>query len=894
MKLEAGKGTKSPAIHAFQKRLALVPPLLPLNGVMKKDWRATIVRFGLVGRLGLALLLLLVSAAPATAAINLVTSAKASGPNVGAASPWYLQVDVNTPGNSTVVVAVAVKNTAVTPGSVTDSGGSLYVLLADQIVNVTYARVTLWATVAAGAKNSTWVRVNTCCTGTDMVAAVASYSGVVSLGSAVKAFTSPASSTAQISVPTSDANSWVVAAMATAGNSTLGGSTGNLRQNAIANATVGGALMDNTSATPVSNTLSILPTPQYTAMAAVELRTVPGISLLGTPVSSAVSNNVCTMSGIPAAGINLPGKVNVVVVAFGATGGNNSVSTITENPGPNTYTQRAVINGGATARTEIWTASGGTGTVNVTLPGSVKVACAVATYVGVAAFGSTTTASGTTTNPSTAALTTQDYNNVVVGGFAWTGATTATAFAGGGTLEKSAATSGGSGNTTVALVDKTSTTTASLTTQATHGSGQWAVAALELRASRSGWNYTTGGANMAPPALDPWNNIVVAGSNDNKLHVLADTDGLQKFAPFAGAAGPIASRPTVIPAGYSTTGLNIAYFGSQDGYVYAVDTATGTQVAGWNKVLLPTTGGMVQGGVAIGLKAGGLTALTHDLVFVGTSNVSSDANYKSDNKVYALDGNNGNVVWTFAPSSPGMDIISSTPYVDYANSAVWVTSRSNTNSQPSVWKLRLSDGLLLASWSKVQGGASPLGDIDSAPNGSADGSVVYVGTNGGTINAIKTGASYTGLDPAGSIVTYTPVSTAPCNCTGAGTVKMPWWLSFSMPDTIIFSRNATVHSVSFNGTTTFTPNWTVTPTGAPTSVSGPVDDGVNHYIYVGGSDGKVHQLDLTSNGTDTKQLPVSASTPTLGDPTFNADLNLLYIGGTDGRTYTFQVPLPLP
>jgi len=231
------------------------------------------------------------------------------------------------------------------------------------------------------------------------------------------------------------------------------------------------------------------------------------------------------------------------------------------------------------------------------------------------------------------------------------------------------------------------------------------------------------------------------------------------------------------------------------------------------------------------------------------------------------------------------------------NNAVWVTSRSGASSnQPSVWKLRLTDGALLAKWSKVQGGASFLGDIDSAPNGSADGSVVYVGTNGGTINAIKAGASYTGLDPAGSIVTYTPVNTTgPCNCTGAGTVKMPWWLNFTAitagtPDTIIFSRNATVHSVNFNSTA-FTPNWTVTPTGAPTSVSGPVDDGVNTYIYIGASDGKVHQLQK-SNGTDTKQLAVAASTPTLGDPTFNADLNLLYVGGTDGRTYTFSVPLP--
>ena len=475
---------------------------------------------------------------------------------------------------------------------------------------------------------------------------------------------------------------------------------------------------------------------------------------------------------------------------------------------------------------------------------------------------------------------------MVVGGFAWTG----TAAAGCPSLDTTLRQTFTRTGAAVALCDRTTTATASVTTQATHVSGQWAAAALELRASRSGWNYTTGGANMAPPALDPWNNIVVAGSNDNKLHVLADTDGLQKFAPFAGAAGPIASRPTVIPASYSTTGLNIAYFGSQDGYVYAVNTATGTQV--WKSALLPTTGGMVQGGVGIGLKAGGLGIAT-DLIFAGTSNVSSDANYKTDNKVYALNGNAGTPTWTFNPGN--MDIISSTPYVDYVNSAVWVTSRSNGNAQPSVWKLDVATGNLLARWTQTQSGAN-LGDIDSAPNGSADGSVVYVGTNAGTINAIKAGASYTGLNPAGSIKTYTPVNTtSPCLCTGAGTVKMPWWLSFSAisggsPDTIIFSRNATVHSVNFDGAT-FTPNWTVTPTGAPTSVSGPVDDGVNTYIYVGGSDGKVHQLQK-SNGTDTKQLPVSATTPTLGDPTFNADLNLLYIGGTDGRTYTFQIPLP--
>ncbi len=838
-----------------------------------------------MGRLGLILLPLLASAAPAAAAINLLTSAKAAGTNIGAASPWNLQVNVNTPGNSTVLVAVAVKNTVVIPSSVTDSGGSLYVLLADQLVNINYARVQLWSTVAAGAKNSTWVKVNTCCTGTDMVAAVASYSGVVSLGTVVKTWANN-STTAPISVTTSDPNNWVVAAMATAGSSALGSSTGNLRQNALnpAPATIGGALMDNTSASPaaVGNTLTT-GSAQYTAMAAVELRTVPGVYMIGSFSSQNGGGLTCNAGTAVAQGTDLVGKVNVIVVAV-ASGA--SVSTVQENSGNSGYTKRAFLTAGA-ARIEIWTAPvalAASGSIIATLSANVRAACAHATYVGVAGFGSTTTASGTNSNPFTAALTTQDPNNVVVGGFAWT-STTASGCGAGNTLRQTAAAT----TAAVALCDRTSTTTASVTTQATHISGQWAAAALELRATRSGWNYTTGGANMAPPALDPWNNIVVAGSNDNKLHVLADTDGLQKFAPFAGAAGPIASRPTVIPAGYSTTGLNIAYFGSQDGYVYAVNTATGTQV--WKSALLPTTGGMVQGGVGIGLVAGGLGIAT-DLIFAGTSNVSSDANYRTDNKVYALNGNAGTTTWTFNPGN--MDIISSTPYVDYVNNAVWVTSRSNGNAQPSVWKLDVATGNLLARWSQTQSGAN-LGDIDSAPNGSADGSVVYVGTNGGTINAIKAGASYTGLNPAGSIKTYTPVSTAPCNCTGAGTVKMPWWLSFSAisggsPDTIIFSRNATVHSVNFDGTT-FTPNWTVTPTGAPTSVSGPVDDGVNTYIYVGGSDGKVHQLQQ-SNGTDTKQLPVSAATPTLGDPTFNADLNLLYIGGTDGRTYTFQVPLP--
>src|SRR5438876_7648912 len=171
-----------------------------------------------------------------------------------------------------------------------------------------------------------------------------------------------------------------------------------------------------------------------------------------------------------------------------------------------------------------------------------------------------------------------------------------------------------------------------------------------------------------------------------------------------------------------------------------------------------------------------------------------------------------------------MDLISSTPYVDYTTNVVWVTSRAAgdiTNTQPSVWKLNASNGTLAggtATWK--------LNDVDSSPVPNADGAFIYVGTNAGTLKAIKVSD--------GTVATHTPSS-------GTGAIKgMPWPLSYSAasvgsPDQIIFSRNATVHSVKFDGQNFLTcPSancWTTTPTGGPATVSTPVDDGAGN-IYI--------------------------------------------------------------
>lgn len=396
------------------------------------------------------------------------------------------------------------------------------------------------------------------------------------------------------------------------------------------------------------------------------------------------------------------------------------------------------------------------------------------------------------------------------------------------------------------------------------------------------WSYATGATTLVPPGLTD-GGVVVSGSNDSKLHGMSASVGTQSFAPFVTGLA-IQARPPVIPSSLSRTGLNIAYVTSQDGKVYAIDTAVGSPSV-WTSAFLPGVGGVLQGGAAVWLQTiktlpfpgKGFTTVP-DMVVVGTNNLTDHLT----NKVYGLHGGGaspgimgqGGAIWTFSPVN--MDIITSTPYIDYANNAIWVTSRSaGGTGQPSVWKLNASNGTLL--------GSLNLGDIDGSPSSSLDGSFIYVGTNAGDLKAINA------IGAPGVVATHTPAS-------GAGAIKgFPVPFSFSTPsggtpDTIVFSRDATVHSVSFNGTS-FGTNWTTTnfPSAPVASVSAPIDnfDGTN--VYVGASDGKVHELVL-STGTDGKQVTIVPVTTTVGDPSFDITLGRVYVGAVDGHIYSFTSP----
>jgi hypothetical protein len=809
------------------------------------------------------------------------------------------------------VVVVAFRSSNGTVSSITDNaagGSSLYTKRASLFA--TNSKVELWATAAGGSRNATSVTVNLSAFSMHMVVTVASYSGVVSLGRATTASVnagsvSPGNPPAQISLTTADSNNWVVAGFAAGVSSAFTASAGVIRQQAVGSGPVAGALVDNTRATPgtVDNILTIDVGSAWTSMAALELRTVPASYYFDSASSSGTfgttANCVMTMAAV------VPGHTNVVVVAMNP----QSAGTLRIEDGPgdtpaSTYT-RQILATGAQTRVEIWTATiaaGASPTVQVHFSNTQKGPCMVAQYAGVSGLGAQNTATGTSASP-TISLTTQYANSVVVAGFsnqgsADLGTSTGTPTQSIGILRRAGATSSGgdASNACGALVEDTRTTAPATVTTAVNllESAVWVAATLELRGPQWLWSAPTSAASLAPPALDPWSNIVVSGSNDTKLYGVRDTDGVKVFAPFT-TGGAIQERPAMVPAGFRTpaTAVNIAYVTSQDGFVYAIDTSTGAQV--WRSPSLAPAN-MLQGGAGVWLQAFAplpICGTTVDVVFVGTR----DTGTTSANKIYALNGSGstvtttgggnctstsvspGGVLWTFTGGgpNPALHYISSVPYLDYVDT-VWVTSRANAGTQPALWRLDAANGTLRATWTLGQlgdGDVSASAGIDGGPMASFDRDFVYVGTNAGVLSAVRMSD--------GTVVSHTPAG-------GAGAIKgSPYWLSFNpvavaTPDTIIFSRNTTVHSVNFTGAA-FSSNWTRTLTWTP---SPPVDDGTGR-LYVGGSDSRVHQLRV-SDGVDEAQVTVAAGTLTVGEPTINWDLGRIHVGASDGRVYSFAVP----
>ncbi|HXN21354.1 MAG TPA: DNRLRE domain-containing protein [Candidatus Dormibacteraeota bacterium] len=383
------------------------------------------------------------------------------------------------------------------------------------------------------------------------------------------------------------------------------------------------------------------------------------------------------------------------------------------------------------------------------------------------------------------------------------------------------------------------------------------------------WSYFAGATTLAAPALNP-GVTVVTGSNDSKVHSMSYSNGQRNYKP-AGSVGTtggaIQSRPSIIGLGYTThptcaNACDIAYLGANDGKVYAFRTDTGQVL--WTSSLLTNAGGQIQGAPAVQLKTfsnSGYT-LAFDVVIVGTRNLADT----TGNKVYGLNGNTGAIVWTFSPGN--LDMVNSTPAVDYVSNVVWITSRAGGGTQPSIWKLNTVTGSLANSITL----STANKDIDGSPTLNDIGSFLYALTNGADLVAVQTSNNSIFTTNVGS---------------GAG-VGFPIPLYVSGTDEIYFSSTVSggkVHKRIFDRSAhTFSSGWDTTLASASTPIFTPSPLALA--IYAGGSDGKLHKFNPTT-GADILQRTINVSA-TVGDPSFDTVGLKFYVGDASGRIYSFD------
>jgi len=361
-------------------------------------------------------------------------------------------------------------------------------------------------------------------------------------------------------------------------------------------------------------------------------------------------------------------------------------------------------------------------------------------------------------------------------------------------------------------------------------------------------------------------------------------------------------EPTAAPGTEQAVTAGVVIGGDQSGTVYSVDTASGVilwqaTLSGANQVQAPVAAQLrmwSQGGFLTGTcPVDGLPL--DDLVFAASRN--SDT---ASNEVVALRAATGSVCWTFKPSTSGspsnMDMIVGMPWVDYTKNYVYVVSYANGTSfinngaaaQYSVWVINSLTGASVAifSW------AGKLGDIAASPTMSVDGNTLYVVTTSGYLFALTM-----------SSISVTKWN-SPYYAALGSAVQGFIWENGDAPGTIYFATsNGYVWCLKDPGsavppsvTTPSCPGWSAVKTAVP-GPSTPLPLGnPPDKLYVGSSDGKVHQLNLTT-GVDEKQYclnpPGSGSCTAMQVGAVSTETgNEIFVPTSDGTLYKLPVPLP--
>jgi hypothetical protein len=380
------------------------------------------------------------------------------------------------------------------------------------------------------------------------------------------------------------------------------------------------------------------------------------------------------------------------------------------------------------------------------------------------------------------------------------------------------------------------------------------------------WAYSTGATAVVPPTVGPFG--ILAMSNDRTVHAVtrgsAGGTWPAGWTPQA-LSGVVHSRSPVVPFGSGLAtleGKSVLFVADDTGVAQAVDIQTGQALWG-------TPGSDFAGGSARVTGAPGAILKQYggaqDLILVGTRSKDHPTNASG---FFGLDPSTGSLTITFDGGGTLGPVLGS-PAVDYSTQKVYFTSWQ-LDSGPTVWCLQVSSSAV----SPCAGWASPsLDDFDTSP-------------------VVRKGRVYVANDTVYSLDAATggDARTFP---TGDGLVK-----GFVFPDRdgddLFFASNTRVWSVPDTCVSpcTMTPNWVWTDEPSPSLV---LLWREQRYLYVGGSNGRLWQLNLAYSPGH----PSFARSRTLGDgrgqigaPSIDIGVTprLLIVGSESGVLYGVEVP----
>ena len=380
------------------------------------------------------------------------------------------------------------------------------------------------------------------------------------------------------------------------------------------------------------------------------------------------------------------------------------------------------------------------------------------------------------------------------------------------------------------------------------------------------WAFSTGVFSLTAPTVGGAG--VIATSNDHVLHAMER--GLNGGEWPAGwlpqALGDkVEGRSPIVPIDVS--GANpVIYAGSFDGSVYVVDAnAGGAAPLPWSPTPIASAVSAAPAGLFTDFGGG------WDYLLVGTRN-----SFGTDNALYALDPETGGVVDFFdnGGGSGRIGFINGMASVDYSTGRVYFGSAEDPSGTGlTLWCLQLGSGpVFTPCWAPQR----MLGSILSSPVLMGD--RVYVGSlaGGGTIHSIDAASGAAAMDRSIPIVD--------------GPVK-----GFVFPDRanndVWFATDNAIWGVHDDGASLsvkfgagFSLNSGVTPTSPVLFVPG------SHYVYVGGSDGRLYELDTL--GPAMRSIQLGDGQAAVGAPSLDWPNGLIHVGTEAGVFYAVEFPLP--